>query len=470
MRFGGLTAVEDVDCAVDERQIFSIIGPNGAGKTTVFNAITGIYEPTGGSIEFRGRPLERPFTWQVLAVCALVGLAHRAGRRAGERRRQRPVAGHDQAQLRRTGRAVFLCAPPGATPGTTCKARWRSSRCAAAAGPCAPPTAAARSAMPHRRRSRADARSRFERLIAAAAHGRRRCTSATASGSCAIADDTELLATFDTEADAAARVGQVRRPSPANRPRGGAIALVALLLGIVVGAAGTWAVWSRARRTPEVIARAGIARTFQNIRLFQNMTVLDNVLIAMDRQLAAAACCAWPCSCPASAGRSARPASERASCSASSAWRARRRMLAKNLPYGDQRRLEIARALATEPQLILLDEPAAGMNPAESVELNGLIEQIRDRGLTVLLIEHHMKVVMGISDRIAVLDYGVKIAEGTPERSAQRSARHRGLPGQRGGDLMAALLDDARLPRRLRADRGAQGHLARGATPARSWR
>jgi ABC-type branched-subunit amino acid transport system ATPase component len=91
------------------------------------------------------------------------------------------------------------------------------------------------------------------------------------------------------------------------------------------------------------------------------------------------------------------------------------RIVASNLPYGDQRRLEIARALATEPKLILLDEPAAGMNPSESIELNGLIERIRAQGITVLLIEHHMSVVMGISDHIAVLDHGVKIAEGTPE-------------------------------------------------------
>jgi ABC-type branched-subunit amino acid transport system ATPase component len=90
-------------------------------------------------------------------------------------------------------------------------------------------------------------------------------------------------------------------------------------------------------------------------------------------------------------------------------------MVARNLPYGDQRRLEIARALATTPQLLLLDEPAAGMNPSESVELMHLIRRIRDTGVTVLLIEHHMKVVMGISDRIAVLQYGSKIAEGTPD-------------------------------------------------------
>ena len=88
--------------------------------------------------------------------------------------------------------------------------------------------------------------------------------------------------------------------------------------------------------------------------------------------------------------------------------------LAANLPYGDQRRLEIARALATNPKLLLLDEPAAGMNPSETVDLMNLIRKIRDRGITVLLIEHHMSLVMGISDRVAVLDYGVKIAEGTP--------------------------------------------------------
>jgi ABC-type branched-subunit amino acid transport system ATPase component len=88
--------------------------------------------------------------------------------------------------------------------------------------------------------------------------------------------------------------------------------------------------------------------------------------------------------------------------------------LARNLAYGDQRRLEIARALATGPQLLLLDEPAAGMNPSETVGLMELIRRIRDRGVTVLLIEHHMSLVMGISDRVAVLDYGVKIAEGPP--------------------------------------------------------
>jgi branched-chain amino acid transport system ATP-binding protein len=89
--------------------------------------------------------------------------------------------------------------------------------------------------------------------------------------------------------------------------------------------------------------------------------------------------------------------------------------LAKNLPYGSQRRLEIARALATEPQLLFLDEPAAGMNPQETVALMGLIRQIRNEGITIIIIEHDMKVVMGISDRVVVLDHGEKISEGSPE-------------------------------------------------------
>ncbi|REK07526.1 MAG: ABC transporter ATP-binding protein [Planctomycetota bacterium] len=184
---------------------------------------------------------------------------------------------------------------------------------------------------------------------------------------------------------------------------------------MVVGAAGTLAVWYRARRTPEVISLAGVARTFQNIRLFQNMSVLENVLVAMDRRLHGGVL-RMAIRTPG-IRRQEREARAKARELLDFVGLAHREQhLAANLAYGEQRRLEIARALATEPQVILLDEPAAGMNPAESSELNGLIEQIRDRGLAVLLIEHHMSVVMGISDRIAVLEYGTKIAEGTPEQ------------------------------------------------------
>ena len=115
-----------------------------------------------------------------------------------------------------------------------------------------------------------------------------------------------------------------------------------------------------------------------------------------------------------------------------------RNELAKNLPYGDQRRVEIARALATDPKLLILDEPAAGLNEHESADLMALIRQIRDTGVTIFLIEHDMKVVMGVSDRVMVLDNGQKIAEGTPGRGAGQPARDRGLPGsrRRGGGML----------------------------------
>jgi ABC-type branched-subunit amino acid transport system ATPase component len=165
---------------------------------------------------------------------------------------------------------------------------------------------------------------------------------------------------------------------------------------------------------PNQITRLGIARTFQNIRLFGAMSAMDNVLVGMHCRLTATALGAvlrTP-----RVKREERRARERA-----------RELLnyvgledvehewARNLPYGDQRRLEIARALATEPKLLLLDEPTAGMNPQETLELTRLISRVRaERDVTVLMIEHHMKVVMGISDRVTVLDYGTKIAEGTP--------------------------------------------------------
>jgi branched-chain amino acid transport system ATP-binding protein len=185
------------------------------------------------------------------------------------------------------------------------------------------------------------------------------------------------------------------------------------LVGAVLGGGGAFVVWQRSRRAPEIAARAGIARTFQNIRLFSQMTVLDNVLLGMDTQLgsrfwhdALRLPLFW---------RERREAAQRAMDVLRFVGLDKEAFqLAENLAYGHQRRLEIARALAMNPQLLLLDEPAAGMNPAETRELMELIHKIRGRGVTVLLIEHDMRVVMGISDHIAVLDHGEKIAEGTP--------------------------------------------------------
>jgi branched-chain amino acid transport system ATP-binding protein len=168
-------------------------------------------------------------------------------------------------------------------------------------------------------------------------------------------------------------------------------------------------------RVPSTIARSGVARTFQNPRLFADLTCLDNVRVAC--HFHAGATFADSVFCTPRSVREETEILERSVALLESFGLARYRdEVAKNLPYGDQRRLEIARALAGEPKLLLLDEPAAGMNPHESDALMRLIYDIRKRyGLTVFLIEHDMKVVMGICERITVLDHGVKIAEGSPE-------------------------------------------------------
>lgn len=165
---------------------------------------------------------------------------------------------------------------------------------------------------------------------------------------------------------------------------------------------------------PHVLAEAGIARTFQNIRLFANLTALENVMIGRHVRTRAGVFGALL--------RNKAARIEEKSCQE----RARELLryvgigkpahtLAKNLSYGEQRRLEIARALATEPLLLALDEPAAGMNATETESLKALLQDIRATGITVLLIEHDVKLIMGLCDRVAVLDYGRKIAEGVPE-------------------------------------------------------
>jgi branched-chain amino acid transport system ATP-binding protein len=164
---------------------------------------------------------------------------------------------------------------------------------------------------------------------------------------------------------------------------------------------------------PHQIAAAGIARTFQNIRLFANLSALENVMIGRHVRTRAGVVGAVL--------RNRRTlAEEREILSRALALldyvgiRPRANDRAGSLPYGDQRRLEIARALATEPRLLALDEPAAGMNPAERLALGKLIRRIRDEGVTVLLIEHDVRLVMNVCDRVLVLDYGQKIAEGAP--------------------------------------------------------
>ena len=162
-----------------------------------------------------------------------------------------------------------------------------------------------------------------------------------------------------------------------------------------------------------VITKLGLSRTFQNIRLWGEMTALENVITATDvhkKSGLVGALFGLPRS-----RREEKTDRKRAQELLDFIGIGHRSdQLAKNLPYGDQRRLEIARALGTNPQLLLLDEPAAGFNPAEKVELGNLIKKIRDAGYTVLLIEHDMSLIMGISDRVVVLDFGVKIADDLP--------------------------------------------------------
>ncbi|MGH2408023.1 MAG: ABC transporter ATP-binding protein [Candidatus Limnocylindrales bacterium] len=302
-RFGGLIAVNDVDFTIPEGSIVSLIGPNGAGKTTLFNIIAGIYDPTLGEIDFKGR---------------------------------RMVARPENAW-----RGTILWFLPALVVGVLAFAAYQATK---------------------------------------------------------------------TE-----QVGAI----------GGLITLSALLVMLLAGVARpAWYMRLLARvgvflsARPNDMVVAGIGRTFQNIRLFQNMTALENVLVGMHTKLTSN----WMHAVLDS--RFSRTAANEEKAATARAeqlltlvgLRGKGGELAKNLPYGDQRRLEIARAMGGDPALLLLDEPTAGMNPRETSDVMALIGRLRrSQGLTILLIEHDMRVVMNVSDRVSVLDHGEMIAEGTPD-------------------------------------------------------
>ncbi len=429
MRFGGLTAVSDLDLDIPAGSIYSVIGPNGAGKTTVFNAVTGIYAPTAGAIKCDGRELRRPFGWRVILLCALVGLGtsfaalvisvdpNGLWRATINRNMQDPSLKFTAAEGWQDFRAYFqgrLGVERRNSDKTWIVVPWNATR----------PTLGVAKTKDAARELAAELDDvvRGDRAL--------KDISLAPNEKLSAAETPSLAANIAAVRDA--RFAQFRAE------------LLAFLAGLIVAPAGAYVVWNRARRTPDVIAAGGIARTFQNIRLFGSMTVLENVQVAIDRGLPAAASRYLLIALPMLLLTLLAPrlwlqllllvvlvailvfvqrrkrSDERESCRrafdalAFVGLQPKASELAGSLAYGDQRRLEIARALALQPRLILLDEPAAGMNPTESVELTKLIREIRGRGVTVVLIEHHMKVVMGISDRIAVLDHGIKIAEGCP--------------------------------------------------------
>lgn len=400
VRFGGLVAVSELDLEVPEGTVVSVIGPNGAGKTTAFNCISGIYSPTSGTVRFRGRRLERAFTprvfWSAVGLGLLTGLLFalaavdvdrlwmavvKRGMITGEPFTMAGVMdrmrGYFRAEL-----AIDQMA-----------GKWRV-------------VSADGSDVLAIKRDLEEARAVRNQLQAA--------VTARRAGPGTVPDSTDTERTGAAAAAAPIPIkAEVLDRLAAGKSRIRWRGILGFLFGGLLGLAGTLAVWRRGRRSPHVVARSGVSRTFQNIRLFSNMTVLENVLIGLDRTI--------PGGVPAMLVRT--PANRRAEAEArATALRelefvglaSDANRIAGQLPYGDQRRLEIARALATGAELLLLDEPAAGMNPAETSDLATLVERIRARGVTVLLIEHHMNVVMRVSDKVAVLDHGVKIAEGTP--------------------------------------------------------
>jgi branched-chain amino acid transport system ATP-binding protein len=398
MSFGGITAVSDLSLTVEAGQIFSVIGPNGAGKTTVFNVVTGIYSPSAGSVSFDGRDGIKKFTGEVLLGCVTVGVV-----------------------------VAFLCGLIAAKVEPLWTATIRKPFAAPGAkfefGKASDAFARYMQGKPGYSKLPFD-----EGWEVATLDGEELTRAKTEEEAKALADDfltqTPKLtgSTIELEGRTIAKFDQPENakkafekfPKPAEqRSKHLTRMLAATGIGFLLGTLSAFVIWNRNRRTPDGISLGGIARTFQNIRLFRDMTVLENILVGMDRTLNRNV---FAMALRLPGLRREEIAAEKKAIELLKfvGLTGKSGQLAKNLPYGDQRRLEIARAIATEPKLLLLDEPAAGMNPSETAGLMELIRAIRDRGMTVLLIEHHMNLVMGISDRIAVLDYGVKIAEGTP--------------------------------------------------------
>jgi ABC-type branched-subunit amino acid transport system ATPase component len=398
MRFGGLTAVKDLSLTVEQGQIVSLIGPNGAGKTTAFNAITGIYPPTAGTILFQDKPTIRHWSGRMTFLCLLIGLfTGLSGFLLGSNidtlwntAINRPH-NNDTFSWGESWRAAcdYLFEEGFAIEHDRLSSVWPWK----VVSPDGQQTFA-----------KAKDRSTAEGLRNNARNELKSIVSDTKLTVPLPAPGEQFLWMVTTE-----NLEQLRRSTRLRHT----LELISFLVGGLLGGLGTYVIWRSTRRTPDLIASCGMARTFQNIRLFRGMTALENVLVGLDRSIGGNFLTMF-LRTPAQRQREQTARTEALNILESVGLRTKAEQLAGSLPYGAQRRLEIARALATRPKLLLLDEPGAGMNPAETADLMDLIRKIRDDGVTILLIEHHMNVVMGISDRIAVLDYGQKIADGTP--------------------------------------------------------
>jgi len=360
--FGGLVALKDIDLKAATGQIVGIIGPNGAGKTTLFNCLTGLYYPSEGQILFRNRSIVPKFSLRKTVLMNRMAYVFLAMSLLWGPLLWALLLPQTFFKVELTLLVVFLLA-----------IRWMVFR--------------------GFRNFQIWAWSIMLVMLSADIFLGIWCL--VHAGTLGMfPGSTVPLVWYAVPWSLAAIAGELFLLWQLTLQR------VRQLFGFRVG--------------PDAICRFGIARTFQNIRLFHNLSVLDNVRIGAHVRLKAGL---WRTLFRSKAQRSEESQTEQGALELLRFVGLEQRafQLANSLAYGEQRRLEIARALASEPQVLLLDEPAAGMNARESTHLIALIRKIRDKGVTILIIEHDMKVMMTLADFIYVLDHGVLIAEGIPD-------------------------------------------------------